>query len=192
MNYEYIDEARLVAKGTANWFYLRIGDPLKAGAVGAEIDRIFNNSSHETKTSTASQMAQEQVSQIGNIGFVVNTISGAVFFSLLFYVATSIMQSVRERTPELATLKALGFADRAVLALVASEVLLLCVGAALIGLAIAYALLPFAEKMTGFPIEAKGTVQKGIALSVGLALLSGIPPAYRAMRLNVVNALAGK
>jgi ABC-type lipoprotein release transport system permease subunit len=32
----------------------------------------------------------------------------------------------------------------------------------------------------------------GLGLAVGLALVSGLPPAIRAMRLQVVDALAGR
>jgi putative ABC transport system permease protein len=192
LNYAYVDEGRTTAKGTANWFALRVGDPNKAAAVSAEIDRLFDNSPHETKTSTAQQMAQDQIRQIGDIGFVVNAIVGAVFFALLFYVGAVMVQSVRERTPELGVLKAVGFSDRAILALIVSESLLLCVAAAMLGLLFASFLFPLAGNALGFPMAPKGVMLRGLLFAVGLALLSGLPPALRAMRLSVVEALAGK
>ena len=137
-------------------------------------------------------MAQDQIRQIGDIGFVVNAIVGAVFFALLFYVGAVMVQSVRERTPELGVLKAMGFSDRAVLVLVASESLLLCVFAALVGLLLASAIFPLAGNALGFPIVAKGVMVRGLLVAVALAVLSGLPPALRAMRLSVVEALAGK
>ena len=82
------------------------------------------------------------IKQLGDIGFVLRAILGAVFFTLLFLTGNTMMQSVRERIPELAVLKTLGFGDGKVLRLVLAESLLLCVIAAVIGLALSYAALP--------------------------------------------------
>jgi len=192
LNYAYIDEGRASGKGTANWFALRTADPSRSAAVGEAIDRLFENSPYETKTSTSQQLAQDQIRQIGDIGFVVNAIVGAVFFALLFYVGAVMVQSVRERTPELAVLKALGFTDRAILILIVAESLLFCIFAAMIGLLIAYVLFPLATSAIGFPLAPQGVVLRGLVLAIALALLSGLPPALRAMRLTVVEGLAGK
>ena len=82
------------------------------------------------------------IKQFGDIGFVLRAILGAVFFTLLFLTGNTMMQSVSERIPELAVLKTLGFSDLKVLGLVIAESLLLCVLAALVGLAMSYAALP--------------------------------------------------
>ncbi len=192
VNYDYIDEGRVAAKGTASFFALSIADPAASVEISNQIDRVFANSPHETTTTTSAQMAQEQISSIGDIGFVVNAVAGAVFFSLLFYIGTGMVQSVRERTPELATLKAMGFSDGTVLRLIVGESLLLCLSGSLIGLALVSALFPIAVRATGLPIEAKGVFLLGLMLAVALALLGGLPSAIRAMRLSVVDALAGK
>ena len=192
INYDYLDEARNAAKGTASFFSFRIGNPADASAISNKIDGLFANSPHETTTTTSAKLAQEQMKQIGDVGFVVNAIAGAVFFSLLFYIGTGMVQSVRERTPELGTLKAIGFSDRAVLVLIVGESLLVCLTGALIGLGLVSVLFPMAAQATGLAIKAQGVVPLGVALAVGLALLGGLPSAIRAMRLSVIDALAGK
>ncbi|HEX4095733.1 MAG TPA: ABC transporter permease, partial [Caulobacteraceae bacterium] len=121
INYDYVDQGRLSQNGTANLFIVRVADPNTAGDVSQAIDKLFANSPHETKTATEGQYVQDQIKQIGDIGFVVRAIMGAVFFALLLSVGTVMMQSVRERTPELAVLKTLGFSDGAVLGIVLSE-----------------------------------------------------------------------
>ena len=77
------------------------------------------------------------VEQMGNIGFLMAAIGSVVFFTLLLVTGNTMAISVRERTGELAVLKTVGFSDRAVLALVMAESLLLAVlgGALGIGLA---------------------------------------------------------
>src|SRR6185503_4857563 len=88
------------------------------------------------------EFAQARVKQIGDIGFMVNAIVGAVLFTLLFLTGNAMMQSVRERIPEFAVLKTIGFTDAAVTTLVIVEALLLCVVAAIVGLLLASLMFP--------------------------------------------------
>jgi putative ABC transport system permease protein len=117
---------------------------------------------------------------------------GAVFFTLLFLTGNTMMQSVRERIPELAVLKTIGFGDGAVLALVIGESLLLCLIAAVIGLGLSYAALPIIRLgLQGVELSPTALIP-GFGAAVVLALLVGTPPALRAMRLNIVDALADR
>ncbi len=132
------------------------------------------------------------IKQFGDIGFVLRAILGAVFFTLLFLTGNTMMQSVRERIPELAVLKTLGFGDDTVLGLVIGESVLLCVSAAAIGLALSYATLPILKQgLQGVELSARALLP-GIGVAVLLALVVGLPPALRARRLAIVDALAGK
>ncbi len=192
MNYKYVDEGRISQNGTANLFIIRVADPNQASRISAAVDALFANSPHETKTATQRQYARDQIKQIGDIGFVVRAIMGAVFFALLLSVGAVMMQSVRERTPELAVLKTLGFSDRSILALVLAETLLFCIFSAALGLGIAAALFPVAKALIGFAMQPGPILAMGLVGAVILALLTGLPPALRAMRLQIVDALAGR
>jgi len=192
LNLDYIDQGRATGGGTANVFFVRVNDPNRANQVSAAIDRLFANSVNETKTATVRQIAQDQIKQLGDIGLIINAIVGAVFFALLFSVGAIMMQSVRERTPELAVLKTLGFTDRGVLGLILSEALAFCLVSAAVGLALASLLFPVARRLIGFQVQAGPLMLAGFALAIGLALVTGLPPAVRAMRLQVVDALAGR
>ena len=101
-------------------------------------------------------------------------------------------QSVRDRTPELAVLKTVGFTDGGILALVLVETLIFCVLAASIGLSLATFVFPLIEQRLGFEIQPGPVFVTGLAIAVVLALLAGSPPALRAARLQVVDALAGR
>ena len=80
----------------------------------------------ETQTQSEKDWLRAQIAQIGDIGFFVNSIIAAVMFALLFVTGNTMMQSVRERVPELAVLKTYGFSNTAVVSLVIAESLLLC------------------------------------------------------------------
>ena len=191
-NHGYFDDGRAFGKGTVGWYVERIKDPTAAVATGASIDHLFLNSSDETKTQTEKEFQQSFLKQLGDINFIVTSILGAVFFTLLFLTGNTMMQSLRERVPELAVLKTLGFTDRGVLALVLGECVLLCVIAALIGLGLAAAAFPLMKDVLGIVNLPASVIGLGIGVAVLLALVTGLPPAWRAMRLNIVDALAGR
>jgi putative ABC transport system permease protein len=192
VNYDYVDQGRTSAQGTASLFVLRVADPNHANQIASAVDRLFANSPHETKTATQRQLAQDQLKQIGDIGLVVNEIVAAAFFALLFSVGSVMMQSVRERTPELAVLKTLGFTDGGVMGLVLAEAITLCLLAAAIGLGLAYITFPAIRAATGFGIRGGPVMGVGFLIALGLALIVGLPPAIRGMRLSIVDALAGR
>jgi putative ABC transport system permease protein len=192
VNYDYVDQARTQSTGTASVFIVRVADPTQASQVAQRIDAQFANSPNETKSESEQQLAADSVKQIGDIGFVVRAIVGAVFFALLFSVGAVMMQSVRERTPELAVLKTLGFTDIAVLALILAEALVFCIVSAGIGLGAAALIYPLIKSATGFDIHAGPVLLVGLALAAVLALIAGLPPAVRGMRLSIVDALAGR
>ncbi len=192
INYDYFDEAKAVGQGVVHYYMVGIDDPRNATRVAKAIDAQFENSMNETRTQTESGLAQQNLKQVGDINFIVNAIVGAVLFTLLFLTANTMMQSVRERTPELAVLKTLGFSDGKVLTLVIIEAFMLCLFAALIGLGIATLLFPALKVLIGDIPMPMIVILMGIGLAVILALVSGLPPAIRAQRLNIVDALAGR
>ena len=191
-NYSYFDEARSFGKGLVGWLLVQVNDPARSAQIAADIDRRFANSSEETETKTEKEFQQSFLKQIGDINFIVTRILFAVFFALLFATGSSLMQSIRERVPELAVLKTLGFSDAGVLWLVLAESLLLCVLAALAGLAVAALLFPALRDTIGVVSLPRSVLIEGVIIAVLLALATGLLPAWRARRLNIVDALAGR
>jgi len=192
INFEYFDEARRFGTGTVHYFITGIDDPRRAEAVTKAIDALFENSNNETKTQTEQAFAASQIKQMGDISFIVNSIVGAVLFTLLFLTGNTMMQSMRERIPELAVLKTLGFTDGEVSALVLLESVLLCVFSALIGLGLASLGFLGLRAVLGSVSMPISVIVIGIGIALALAVVSGLPPAWRAKRLNIVDALAGR
>ena len=194
INYDYFDEERVFAKGTVTFYTLRVHDADRATAIAAEIDALFANSADETLTQSERDFFGSQIERVGNIGFIVSSITAAVLFALLFVTGNTMMQSIRERTPELAVLKTYGFSNLAVNLLVFAESALLTVTAAVVGLVTAALLFPTMFDAMGVapvPME-KSVVVSGIAVAIALAAVSACLPTWRAQRLNVVDALAGR
>jgi putative ABC transport system permease protein len=193
INYAYFDEARLLERGTAWAFVVAVDDPTRSAQVCAAVDALFVNSAYETVTQDEKAYVQGQLRQLGDVSLMTNAIVAAVLFTLLFLTGNTMMQSVRERTPELAILKTVGFSDRSVTMLVLIESVLLCVLAASLGLGAAAAVFPVIAALgiggSALPLK---VVAVGLAIAVVLALASGLPPAWRAQRLVIVDALAGR
>jgi putative ABC transport system permease protein len=179
-------------KGYVGWYMVRVAEPDQAAQVVKAIDREFSNSPWETKTDTESAFAAAWVKQFGNIEFLILTIGGVVFFTLLLVTGNTMAIAVRERIGELAVLKAVGYSDTFVLLLVLAESLLVAAAGGGVGTALAkiftlggdpthgllpYFYLPPSSMLAGV----------GVALAVGT--LAGFLPAFSAMRLRVVDAM---
>jgi putative ABC transport system permease protein len=190
--YDYLME-RMGDVGMAGWYVVEIEDPEHADRVAMAIDRGFENSSAETKTTTEKAFMKGFAEQIGNTGAILMAIVAVVFFIILLIAANTMAQSVRERTAELGVLKTLGFTDAAVLGLVLGEALLLTLAAALLGLALVWAAVPLLRPLVEVFLPVFRVPPPTLALGVGLAALLGIAaggvPAWLAMRLQIVEAL---
>jgi putative ABC transport system permease protein len=191
-NYYYFDEARALNRGTVDHFYAIASDPKQAATVSDAIDRAFANSATPTQTSSFRERSQQAMQSLGDLNFAIRWILSAVLVALVFSTATMMMQTVRERTPELAVLKTLGFNNWAVFLLVAAESLFVCITASLAGLALAWIAFPLAAKYIAglsMPLVVAGF---GILGAVLVALISVSVPGLRAAKLNIVDALAGR
>jgi len=191
-NFFYIDEARANNKGTVGHFYAIASDPQQAGAVSDAIDRAFANSASPTHTVSFRELSQQSMQSLGDLNFAIRSILSAVLVALMFASATMMMQTVRERAPELAVLKTLGFNDATVFLLIATESVIVCIAASLVGLALAWIAFPLAAKYIPGLSMPMVVVAFGILGAVLVALISVSVPAARAARLNIVDALAGR
>jgi putative ABC transport system permease protein len=192
INYDYWDEARKFDNHRIHQYFIQIDDPKNAAAISAEIDKLSENSPQETRTQTENAALQSQLKQLADINFIANSIVGAVMFTLLFLTANTMMQSVRERIPELAVLKTLGFTGGKVSTFVLIESLMLCLFAAVVGLILSAGAMILVGRVLGPSRLDPIVVAVGLGIAVLLAVISGLPPALRAQRLNIVDALAGR
>lgn len=189
-NFGYINESRLTERDTTQIFVARIDSPAHAGTIGAAIDSASSNSDHETRTQSEGDLFTSQLQQIGDLDFIARSIIGAVFFALLFATGALMMQSIRERMPELAVLKTVGYSDRLVMGLIVTEAVTFCVFSAGLGLAAASFLLPLARQLVGRVPMPSAVLVVGVVFAILLGLVGAAVPAWRGMRLEVADALA--
>ncbi|MCG6964000.1 MAG: ABC transporter permease [Acidobacteria bacterium] len=179
-------------KGYVGWYVVRVDNPDHAVDVVKAIDARFANSAWETHTDTEKAFAASFAKQIGNIRFIILSIGGVVFFTLLLVTGNTMAMAVRERIGELAVLKTVGFTDAGVLGLVLAEALTLALLGGVIGLGLAKAFTLSGDPTGGLlPIFylAPWKMALGLLLAAMVGVLSGIVPAVTAMRLKIVDAL---
>ncbi len=190
--YDYFDEGRVYGEGLVGWYVARVKDPARATEVAKAIDAEFANSPYETKAEAEGAFAQGFVQQMGNIGFILIAILTAVFLTVLLVAGVTMAQAVRERTGELGVLKAMGFANGLVLALVLVESCVLTAAGGLAGLGAAWLFTsrgsPVPSMLPVFYFPPRDMVL-GVGLVAVLGCLAGILPALQAMRLRIADAL---
>ncbi len=191
--YDFFDESRPDwGKGLVGWYTVRIDDPERSAEVSAAIDAEFANSQAETKAEPEGAFLQGFANQIGDIGFIMTSIVGMVFFTILLVAGNTMAYAVRERTNELAVLKALGFTDSGVLGLVLGESFLLTAIGGGIGLTLAWLMVSAGDPTNGFLvtffIPGRDMVY-GVVLIAVMAFVAGILPAIQAQRLRIADAL---
>ncbi len=196
LHWKKFDETTPYNRGTVGWYVTRVTDANQADRVAKAIDALSANSDHETKTQTEQAAMASWMKQVADIGLIVTSIMGAVFFTLLLLTGNTMMQAVRERTSELAVLKTIGFSNTSVLALVLAESVLLLLLGGLIGIGLVAILAPAitanSNGMLNLPAVGPSSWLLGLALMLAIGLVIGALPALRAMRLNIVDALAGR
>ncbi|HZI51575.1 MAG TPA: FtsX-like permease family protein [Terriglobia bacterium] len=191
--YDYFDENRNEnMRGNVGWYIVKIADPARAVELSRTFDAMFANSGAETKTTTEKGFVESFAKQIGDIGSITIAIASTVLFMFGLVAASTMVQSVRERTSELAVLKTVGFTDLRILLLVLSESLFSTVLGGGLGLAAAWAVVQQGDPTGGLlPIFTlpPSNIAVGVGLMVLMGLVAGFLPAMEAMRLRITDAL---
>ncbi len=160
-----------------------------------EVDELFRNANVETRTETVRQTMLNFLSFLGNVKLILIGVSGAVVFTILLIVANTMAMSIRERTAEIAVLRALGFQTSHVLGFLIAESLAISLVGAAPGCLAAWMLFRMTRGYTlagliplGIQVDSP-TVMVAIAVATSISLASTFIPAYRASRTNIAEAL---
>src|SRR5258706_52923 len=194
LHWKTFDDTTPYNQGSVGWYVTRVADASQADRIARAIDALSANSAHETRTQTEQAATASWMKQLVDIGLIVGSIMGAVFFTLLLLTGNTMMQSVRERTAELAVLRTIGFPPGAVLGIVLAESLLLLVLGGIVGLGLVSILVPVIVEGSGgmlnLPTVGASSWAMGLGLMVLIGLAVGALPAWQAVRLKIVDALA--
>jgi len=194
-HHEYLNE--LVpdwAKDQVSTFSILANTAEDVPRVAQAIDSLFANSDAPTKTESEREFALSFQTMMGGVKQFLYAIMAAITFSLLLVMGNTMAMTVRERTKEVGTLKAIGFQRRTITVLFLAESLILaCIGA-VIGIGGAVLLyravdlsivLPYFTKFVPTP----QTLTAAFVLSILVGLISVVYSAYRVSGLTIAEAL---
>lgn len=189
-HYAYLDEARVDNKGTVGAFANVVDSPEMADRIAREIDAMFANSAYETETGTEDSLTRDYFRRVGNMGFAIYLILGAVFLTMVLVTANTMIQAFKERVHEIGVLKTLGFSGGAVFALILAEALLMLIVGGAIGLTIAYYIIEFAKQtITNMFYFGPDDFAVAILIVLAVGVVVGAAPAWKARRLTITDAL---
>jgi len=192
--YDYFDKTRSFDTNMVGWLVLQTDNPAENDRIAKTIDALFVNSVAETATDTEKAFSKAYAAQFGNIVLIIILVVGAAFVTILMIVGNTMALTIRERTCEIGVLKTLGFSGGRILRLVLGESLLLAVLGGLPGLALAVLVTIWlrpgvSNLLPGFALTG-GIVTEAVGLMLALGLITGLIPAFNAMRLKIATALA--
>ncbi|MFV3127500.1 ABC transporter permease [Niveispirillum sp. KHB5.9] len=190
-HYDYFSESVTFGQNTIGYVIIETADKALNQKIAKVIDEMFANSPAETATDTEKAFGQAFAAQLGNIALIITLVVGAAFFTILMIVGNTMVMAVRERTKEIGVMKTLGFPSGRIFRLVLGESLLLAALGALPALGAAGLLLLWMKKAVGMPGLALTLpyVALGVGIMLALGLMTGLVPAWNALRLNIVTAL---
>lgn len=193
-NEDYLHEAVPSFKGHTDTYLILVNSPTAVAPVAKAVDEQFQSSSDPTRTETERAFVLGFVAMLGNVKAFILSISVAVVFTSLFLVANSIAMSIRERTREIACLRALGFTPARVLFLLFAEALVLSVAAALIGGGAAVLLVRMLmNSPMGMIVSAVSTSAATLGIvsvaCLAIGVVSAAIPSFLAARVTVAQGL---
>lgn len=194
MHYKYFNETQSFGGDNIGWLILTTTNADLNEQVAKAIDTEFANSNAETETSTEQAFNKAFIDQIGNIGLIIFGVVFMAFFTILIVVGNTMVLAIRERTGEIAVLKTLGFSSKRIFNMVLVESCLLSFLGGLLGIGVAYVLIKGAsEQMARFLPNLsldQDVFMQALVYMLVLGLVTGIAPAIRALRLNIITAFS--
>ncbi len=200
-NREYLDQA-LEAQfgqglGEMGTIWVRAESPELVGPIMQTIDEMSRNSEAETASETEKSFFSNFFGSLQGFVRIILLVTGLVTLCIIFVAANTASMNVRERSGEIAVLKAIGFGRRSIFGALFGEAVLVSTLSGIIGLGLAIGLTTFLRSfadrgglgpMSGFVLTGPVIVQ-GLFLSLFIGMLAGVVPSFSAARKPVVEAL---
>ncbi len=198
-NWTYLDESLKAlnseASGNSGTIFARIKSTPEIPEVIKRIDDRSQSSDTPTRSQTEAAFAQMFIDMLGDIQFFILAVTLLVVICLSLIAANSMAMAMRERTTEIAVLKAIGFSRQRVLSMVLGESFLISFLGGVFGVSLGCLLLHAfhnaAPQQFPFTIsEMMGPwLSYGFLVAGFIGIISGLIPAFNASRISVIDGL---
>jgi putative ABC transport system permease protein len=198
-HWEYMDEmlktSRASLAGNAGAIVAKLRDAEMIPAVCHRIDEQYLNSDTPTMSQSEEAFGKMFLEMFGDLQTMMRNIGVAVVFSLICVSGNAMAIALRERTTEVAVLKAIGYSSQLVLFLVLAESMIVSGIGGLLGtlgpkaLFDSFDISPYTGGFLPFFYVPATTAAMGLVFALVIGFISGIIPALRAANLSVVDGL---
>ena len=194
-HHEYLNElVPTWAKDQVSTFSILANSAADVPRIAQTIDSMFINTDAPTKTESEREFAMSFETMMGGVKQFMYGIMGAITFSLLLVMGNTMAMSVRERTREVGTLKAIGFQRGTIAALFVGESLLVTTVGAIIGIGGAILLFKSIDMSLYIPnfqsfVPTVQTLSAAFVVSIFVGVLSVVYSAYRVSGMTIAEAL---
>jgi putative ABC transport system permease protein len=173
--------------------FIKLAPGARADEVQAKLSRTMKREFPVVEVRNQQELKENQEEQINQLlGLIYALLALAVIVSL-FGIANTLALSIHERTRELGMLRAIGMSRRQVRTMIRYEAVITALIGALLGMVIGVifaALIAQPLKDEGFALSYPvGQLILMLVFAALAGVLAAIPPARRASRLNVLEAL---
>jgi putative ABC transport system permease protein len=181
--------------GNAGVIFIKCKNAEIMPALGKKIDDLYRNSDNPTRTQTEEAFGKMFSDMMGDLKLAIYGIGAAMVCALLFVSGNAMAMAMRERTSEIAVLKAIGFSKELVLFLVLTEAVLVAgLGGALGSLGSKFFfeffdIAPYTGGFLPFFYISWNIALFGLGVSLFVGFASGAVPAILAANSSVVNGL---
>ncbi len=174
-------------------YAVRVEPGVDVARVIADVEGMFQNGPQRVDCDTEAEFQRQFAEMLGNLPLFVGWIGTGVLLAILLASINTMLMAQREQVYEIGILKALGFNDAATFRLLVAQSLVLCCLGGGLGIAFAWASQGWIGDKLGssFPgyVVVPRTFAMAAIVTVGIGLIAGIVPAWRAARLRAVEAL---
>ena len=194
-NSTYLEEGYPNIKGVVGFYSIMADSAANVPRVAQAVDDLFRNSERPTKTESERAFQLDWIASLGNIKAFILSICLAVVFATLLVAGNTMAMSIRERTREVAVMKALGFTRGRVLGLFVSEGIGMALVGGIAGALGAYGMVYLLAHAPGLQLFFGGlklnvwTLVVSLVVAASVGFISTFVPSYGASRKNIVDGL---
>ena len=194
-HHDYLNEmVPAWAKDQVSTFSILANSPADVPKIAQQVDQTFSNTDAPTKTESEREFAMSFETMMGGVKQFMYGIIGAITFSLLLVMANTMAMSVRERTKEVGTLKALGFQRGTIARLFVTEALVVAIIGGLLGIGGTMLIFKSVDLSLYIPnfqafVPTVATLITALLVSVLVGLASVVYSAYRVSGMTIAEAL---
>jgi len=193
-HHDYFDEL-MGDRGLVGTFWTKAESAEAIPTLIDQIDAAFRNTDAETKTETERAFQLEFISMLGNVKLFIGSISTVIVFTMLLVTASTMSMAIRERSREMAILKAVGFNGTQIFSLILAESFGLAMTGGLLGCFGAKLLFTHVDvyklshgNVPMFPVTTD-VIALGLLVALGLGVVSSLAPARASIKTTVVEGL---